>query len=357
MTASHILVTGAFGQVGTAVVAALSDQGHTVTATDLDNAANRRREAAITAQPGVQLYWADLTDADEVGRMVQTVDPRAVVHLAAIIPPFCYARRELARVVNVDATAYLIAAASAMPAPPRFVLASSVAVYGARNPHCADDLLTGRTPRQPSDLYGSHKVMAEDSLMASDLDWVILRLGGVVTAQPRWRIDTEMVAFEALLPTDGRIHTVDVRDVAAAFTSAATTSVSREVFLIGGDATHRTTQGALSANITAAMGLRGVMPLRRPGDPRNDQEWFATDWMDTAASQNVLGFQRHSLPDIFAELRHAVGWRRWPLPLVAPMVRAYLSRHAPYRGVDGCYARPWQAISKRWGDPRPDATE
>jgi nucleoside-diphosphate-sugar epimerase len=357
MTVSHVLVTGAFGQVGTAVVAALSDQGHAVTATDLGIAANRRREVAMTAHPGVQVHWADLTNAAEVDRMVQTVAPSAVVHLAAIIPPFCYARRDLARAVNVDATAYLVAAASAMQAPPRFVLASSVAVYGARNPHCADDLLTARTPRRPSDLYGSHKVMAEDSLMSSDLDWVVLRLGGVLTAQPRWRIDPEMVAFEALLPTDGRIHTVDVRDVAAAFVSATTTSVSREVFLIGGDATHRTTQGAVSADITAAMGLRGGLRLRRPGDPHNSQEWFATDWMDTAASQNVLGFQRHSLPDMFAELRCTVGWRRWPLRLVAPITRAYMSRQAPYRGIPGCYAQPWQAISKRWGDPRPDTIE
>jgi nucleoside-diphosphate-sugar epimerase len=357
MTDSHVLVTGAFGQVGTAVVAALSDQGYAVTATDIGNPANRRREATMTAHPGVQVHWADLTNAVEVDRMVRAVAPSAVVHLAAIIPPFCYARRDLARAVNVDATAYLVAAASAMQAPPRFVLASSVAVYGARNPHCVDDLLTARTPRRPSDLYGSHKVMAEDSLMSSDLDWVVLRLGGVLTAQPRWRIDPEMVAFEALLPTDGRIQTVDVRDVAAAFVSATTTSVSREVFLVGGDGTHRTTQDAISAGITSAMGLRGGLPPRRPGDPRNSQEWFATDWMDTAASQNVLGFQRHSLPDMFAELRRTVGWRRWPMRLVAPMTRAYLSRHAPYRGIPGRYAQPWQAISRRWGDPRPDTIE
>jgi nucleoside-diphosphate-sugar epimerase len=357
MTVSRVLVTGAFGQVGTAVVAALSEQGHAVTATDLGNAANRRREVAMTAHPDVQVHWADLTNAAEVDRMVQAVAPSAVVHLAAIIPPFCYARHELARVVNVDATARLIAAVSAMPTPARFVLASSVAVYGARNPYCADDLLTVHTPRRPSDVYGSHKVMAEDSLMSSDLDWVVLRLGGVLTAQPRWRIDPEMVAFEAVLPTDGRIHTVDVRDVAAAFASATTTSVSREAFLVGGDDTHRTTQGAISADITAAMGLRGGLPPRRPGDPRNSQEWFATDWMDTASSQNVLGFQRHSLPDMFAELRRTVGWRRWPLQLVAPVTRAYLSRHAPYRGIPGRYAQPWEAISKRWGDPRPDATE
>jgi uncharacterized protein YbjT (DUF2867 family) len=68
------------------------------------------------------------------------------------------------------------------------------------------------------------------------------------------------------LPADGRIHTVDVCDVAAAFVSATTTSVSREVFLIGGDDTHRTTQCAIGSAITAAMGLGGGLPPGRNGE-------------------------------------------------------------------------------------------
>ncbi len=57
--------------------------------------------------------------------------------------------------------------------------------------------------------------------------------------------------------------------------------------------------------MTGAMGLVGVLPLGRPGDPDSDLNWFATDWMDTARAQELLSFQHHSLPDIFAETRES----------------------------------------------------
>jgi len=120
--------------------------------------------------------------------LLQAVSPAAIIHLAAIIPPACYARPGLARRVNVDATGLLIDAAAALPNPPRFVQASSVAAYGARNPHPLGDLLTADTPLRPSDVYGVHQMEAENLLRASRLDWVILRLGGVRTAERMgWR--------------------------------------------------------------------------------------------------------------------------------------------------------------------------
>ncbi len=117
-----------------------------------------------------------------------------------MIPPFCYARRRLAQAVNVDATARLVQAASALPNPPRFVQASSIAVYGARNPFRTHELLTASTPVRPTELYGAQKALAERTVTASDLDWVVLRLGGVLTAEPRWTIDRDLIFFEAYCP-------------------------------------------------------------------------------------------------------------------------------------------------------------
>src|SRR6202020_2236713 len=123
-------------------------------------------------------------DPDTVAELLREVSPSAIIHLAAIIPPVCYARPALARRVNVDATGYLAAAAAALPAPPRFIQASSVAAYGARNPHHSSDVLTADTPLRPSDIYGAHKVEAEKLGRASGLDWVALRLGCARPAVP-----------------------------------------------------------------------------------------------------------------------------------------------------------------------------
>jgi nucleoside-diphosphate-sugar epimerase len=353
VTTDCVLVTGAFGLVGSAVVAELAGQGRRVVATDLDVPANRKRAKAFAARPGVEVRWADLTSPTDVETLLAAVAPTAIIHLAAIIPPFCYARPRLARAVNVDATASLVKAASAMPIPPRFVQASSVAVYGARNPYHNDGLLTTSTPLRPNDLYGAHKVMAEQHVTASDLDWAVLRLGGVLLAEPRWTLDRDLIFFEAVLPSDGRIQTVDVRDVAHAFCAATVTDHVREIFLIGGDDTHRITQSSLGTESAAAMGLAGGLPAGRRGNPDDDQAWFATDWMDTEHAQNILAYQRHSLPAMYAEIRTKVGWRRWPLRLLIPALRWYLRRRSPYRGFPGVYADPWGAINQRWGDPRP----
>jgi nucleoside-diphosphate-sugar epimerase len=352
VTTDCVLVTGAFGLVGSAVVGEFAGQGRRVVATDLDVPANRKRAQAHTARPGVEVRWADLTSPTAVEALLAAVAPTAVIHLAAIIPPFCYAQPRLAWAVNVDATSSLVKAASALPIPPRFVQASSVGVYGARNPYRNDGLLTTSTPLRPSDLYGEHKVMAEHCVTASDLDWVVLRLGGVLLAEPRWALDRDLIFFEAVLPSDGRIQTVDVRDVAHAFCAATVTDCVREIFLIGGDDTHRITQASLGTESAAAMGLAGGLPAGRPGNPNDDQAWFATDWMDTERAQNVLAYQRHSLPSMYAETRAKVGWRRWPLRLLASVLRWYLRRRSPYRGFPGVYADPWGAINARWGDPR-----
>jgi nucleoside-diphosphate-sugar epimerase len=349
-----VLVTGAFGLVGSAVVQHLAREGRHVVATDLDVPSNRKKARRLPRSGQVETRWADLTDVGALGALVTSVDPDEIVHLAAVIPPLCYARRNLARMVNVEATASLVRAASALSSPPRFVLTSSVAVYGPRNPHRRTDMLTAATPVDPCDLYGAHKLEAEQVVTSSDLDWVILRLGGVMTPEPRLEAGLDMVYFEGLLPVDGRIQTVDVRDVARAVSAATTIDTTGEVFLIGGDDSHRVVQGTLGSGMTGAIGLGGVLPRGRRGDPGSDHDWFTTDWMDTTRAQKVLSFQRHSLPDMFAETRAKVGWRRWPLGAIAPAMGAFLRSRAPYRRDTGAYADPWGAISRKWGDPSPD---
>ena len=348
-----VLVTGAFGLVGSAVVQALAARGRPVVATDLEVPANRK--AAARLGESVQVRWADLTNPTAVGDLVRDVAPAAIIHLAAIIPPFCYMRRGLARKVNVEATATLLRAAEAQPVPPRFVQASSIAVYGARNPHTLNDVLRPDTPTNPSDIYGAHKVEAETLVRTSSLDWLILRLGGVMSSTFSLDMDVDLISFESVLPTDGRLQTVDVRDVAAAFVAATTVPTTHEVLLIGGDdATHRHTQKSVGSEAATAMGIKGGLPTGRPGNPENDAAWFATDWMDTTRSQEILGFQHHSWPQLLADTRANAGWKRFPIGLAAPLIRAFLRSKSAYQDYPGQLADPWNAIDKKWGDHRPD---
>ncbi|RZT12138.1 nucleoside-diphosphate-sugar epimerase [Mycobacterium sp. BK558] len=349
-----VLVTGGFGLVGSATVRRLAELGRTVVVADLDTPANRK--AAEQLPGGVTVHWADLTDAEQAGRLVAEVAPEVIVHLAAIIPPGIYKNRALARRVNVDATATLLRIAESQPAPPRFVQASSNAVYGARNPHRATGPVTADTPMKHSDLYSAHKAEAETIVRDSSLNWVVLRLGGVLSVDPdAIPFSMDALYFESTLPTDGRLHTVDVRDVAWAFAAATTADVIGEILLIAGDDSHRVLQGQVGPALAAARGLRNGLPTGRKGNPDSDEDWFVTDWMDTTRAQEALNFQHHSWQDMLDEAARRAGPARYVLPLAAPLVKAILQRRAAYWKQPGKYADPWGAVRRKLGDPSPDS--
>ena len=93
----------------------------------------------------------------------------------------------------------------------------------------------------------------------------------------------------------------------AAFAAATTADVAREILLIAGDDSHKLLQKDVGAALAAALGLPGVLPEGRPGDPDDDDGWFLTDWMDTARAQEALAFQHHSWPSMLAEMSAADG--------------------------------------------------
>jgi nucleoside-diphosphate-sugar epimerase len=345
-----VLVTGGFGLVGSETVRQLTTAGRRVAVADLDTPANRKKAKGLP--DGARPHWADLTDPAAVERLVAEVSPSAIVHLAAIIPPPLYRNPGLARKVNVDATVALVRAAEAQQSPPRFVQASSNAVYGSRNPHRVADVVRADTPPRPFELYSKTKYEAEEFVRGSSLEWVVLRLGGVLSPNfSALPLSSDGIFIESALPTDGRIHTVDVRDVGRAFAAATTADVAREILLIAGDESHKLLQKDVGPALAAALGLPGVLPEGRPGDPNDDDGWFLTDWMDTDRAQQALNFQRHSWPDMLAEMSARMGWKRYALRLVAPLARVFLARRAAYRNAPGRYADLWGAIAARLGDP------
>jgi nucleoside-diphosphate-sugar epimerase len=343
-----VLVTGAYGLVGRPVVKRLVADGFTVIAT-------AHRTVKPSLPDSVEVRPVDLTKPDQVDAMVAEVSPTAIVHLAACIPPMCYANRSLARAVNVDATAALVRAASRMPSPPRFVHASSMAVYGSRNPHRFTDLLTPDTPPLASELYGCHKLEAENIVRSSDLDWSILRLAGVITLEPLVDYgDFDSFYFGAVMPADSRCHSVDARDVASAFAAAVTTDAVGEIFMIAGDDSHKRLYGEVERAGVEALGMGALSFPSRPGDPASDSGWYPLDWMDTSRAQQVLAFQRYSCSESNEEIRARAGWKARSLRAVAPAMAALMRRRAPYYKQPGQYADPWGRIRHRFGDPEPD---
>ena len=344
-----VLVTGGFGLVGSATVRRLTELGRNVVATDLDTPANRKAAAKLPS--GVNVRWTDLTDYEQVQRLVFEVAPDAIVHLAAVIAPAIYPIPKVARRVNVDATANLVRAVEGLPKQP---IRPCVQHHsdGLRNPHRTTPPLRAEDAMRPYDVYSGEKSEAEEIVRASKLEWVVLRLGAVLSpdmgALP---VTTDAMYFQAALPSDGRVQTVDVRDVAWAFAAATTADVAREILLIGGDDSHRLTYAEVTSGLVAALGIPGAVPTGRPGDPNSDDDWFVTDWMDTTRAEEALQFQHHSWPDLTAELAEKYRLLHYPGRLIAPMVRLFMARRFPYRNAPGRYADPWGAIRAKLSEP------
>lgn len=183
----HVLVTGAGGFVGAALVQRLVG-GNTPWPGPLQLTLVDRVPAPPALAEGVVWHEGSFADPALLARLA--VDPpHCVFHLASV--PGALAEREpaLGLQANLLDTVALfdglaLPARQGRATAPRVVFASSVAVYGELGP---SPLHEGRRP-QPTLSYGTHKWMAElllaDHSRRGELDGCSLRLPGVVARPP-----------------------------------------------------------------------------------------------------------------------------------------------------------------------------
>ncbi len=160
---TRILVTGASGFVGRAVVAALASQGSAVRAAV-------RRPPQRPFVDGVEVVaHPDLAQAFDWHPLLEGADQ--VVHLAGIAHAGRGVTSKLYDQINRRATARL-AAAAARAGVAHFVFVSSIR---AQSGPAAGHTLTERDGPAPTDAYGRSKLAAEAAVRASGVPFTILR--------------------------------------------------------------------------------------------------------------------------------------------------------------------------------------
>jgi nucleoside-diphosphate-sugar epimerase len=163
----RVLVTGAAGFLGNALVKRLVSDGQDVVASDLaqDNA--------------TELRACDLTRQDEVEHLLRDQPIDTIIHAGAVSGPMVMADRplEIWR-INVTGTAYLLQAALRSKVS-RFVLCSSVDVYGPDPIGLIDE----DAAFAPQSVYGASKMAAEAALAGYacqyGIDGVAVRLAWI----------------------------------------------------------------------------------------------------------------------------------------------------------------------------------
>ncbi|MFD7079569.1 NAD-dependent epimerase/dehydratase family protein [Streptomyces sp. NPDC059918] len=154
----RVLVTGAYGFVGNAVIRRLAEAGHAAVALT-----HRPADVPVPELPVSEVFHGDIRDRKALAAALDGVE--SVCHLAALTRVReSFERPEEYHAVNADGTVALLDALAAVSPSltPRVILGSTAAVYGApeRQPIGED------TVPAPSNPYGVSKLAADDALRA-----------------------------------------------------------------------------------------------------------------------------------------------------------------------------------------------
>ena len=313
-----VLLTGALGNIGFFTLQALLAEGHDVVAFDLES--RRARKLASGFDGRAHFVWGDITNPESLRYALEGVD--AVIHLAAIIPPYSDRAPDLARRVNLDGTHNLIAQMEASATAKRLVFASSQGVFGDvqdREPPLGVD-----TPVSPTDEYGRHKVECEQSIRQSRLHWSILRLAAVTPLHLQAQDPSIMFEFSP----DARFEFLHPADAGTAFARAVSCEASvGKILHIAGGASCRMTYYDF---INALMGAIGIGPIPIDAFVRRQPPRYFGDWVDTAESQHLLQYQKRGLDAQLEDMRNDVGAQRHFIRLVRPLATWFVTRSSAY---------------------------
>jgi D-erythronate 2-dehydrogenase len=278
----RIIITGAGGFVGRVLLTALND-GHDVVALD----------TRLGSLAGIE---GDLCDPDVLDRAFAG-GCDAVIHLATVPGGAAEQDPETAKRVNVDGTMALIEASARAGSTPRFIFASSIAVFGDPLPAHVDD----DTALAPKMLYGAHKAMMEEWIATQTrrgaISGLSLRFPGIL-ARPRGPSGMKS-AFMSNVFHDlkaGEAISLPVSPGATMWLMSVSQLVSNLLHALNGDATGsitlpalRVTMAELVANVANATGADPGLASYAP-DPEI-QAGFGNQPPLTTARADTLGFR------------------------------------------------------------------
>ncbi len=163
---AKVLVTGAQGCIGSWVVKRLLERGDDVVVYDLEHKPVRIKKITSPDLLGkLQFEIGQIEDTAAVKDLVKREEVTHIVHLAAVLMPFCQAQPVLGGLINVVGTLNVFEAARDAGWPVRIVYASSSAVWGPEHSY-EDRKLSEDDPLRPATHYGVFKQANEGNARA-----------------------------------------------------------------------------------------------------------------------------------------------------------------------------------------------
>lgn len=181
---ANILLTGATGFIGSRLALYLADRGYDCTCLvrDMTVLTTRHDTLPLLRQDHIEWVQGDLDDTGQLDDIMGACRPDIILHVAGLTPhtqpqdPSEYDR------VNVKASQTLLEAAISASQThgiaPKFIYASTVAVYGA--PQLNDGIVREDDITAPASPYARSKAGFEDILRGqTDIPYAILRYANI----------------------------------------------------------------------------------------------------------------------------------------------------------------------------------
>ena len=311
-----VLITGAFGNIGTSAIDKLLKQGHKVRGFDLKTGVNEKTAQRFKGQ--IEVVWGDVSNPDDATAVVKDQD--VVIHLAFIMPPATEDRPEWSREINIGGTKNILSAMKTISPSSKIIFSSSLSVFGdtqnQQPPRTVSD------PVQPADNYTKQKVECEGLLQESGLDWCVFRFA-VVPPMKLSGVEELPKMFD--FPLEMRIEFLHPSDAGLALANAVSSEeVWGKLLLIGGGSSGQLYYRDFIGRMMEAMGI-GMLPDRAFGSKA-----AYNDWLDTSESQKLLNYQQHTFDEFVQEIALSLGFKRYIIPLFRPLARRWMLGKSPY---------------------------
>lgn len=328
--AMKILITGAFGNIGKAVIEEADKRRHEVVVFEIDN--EKTRKAAKSYKSKVEhVIFGDIRSFEDVKRAVEQSD--VVIHLAAVLPPLSKKNRELTMSVNYEGTVNLIKAIKDTKSDLPLVFTSSASVMGPTQ--LQNRLVNRNDPLVVTGNYEESKIKCEEYLKANFDNYLVFRLAGVLPTFSARSFTSMLPYMEEIfdMHPNMRLEMITAQDVATALVSGAEklkygTTEKNQAYILGGGKRNgwQLRGGEFLSSLFGALSL-----------PVPDQECFTKDinayhldWYDTEKAQQEFSFQNNSIDDYITSLKKQFGKFKVAIILFRKTIIKRIAKLSPY---------------------------
>ncbi|MHA1104947.1 MAG: NAD-dependent epimerase/dehydratase family protein [Promethearchaeota archaeon] len=319
MEKTKVLLTGASGTVGIDIFKELLSRSDIYDIRLFLRASKKNKKRFIPYSTKVEIIWGSIENYEEVKIAVEDQD--VVIHSAAVIPSASHYDPKIVNLVNVEGTRNIINSMLLQKKQTKIIYTSSIALYGDRikNPNIKITDPVKITPGHP---YAESKLAAEHLIQESGLDHIIFRLS--------YCTSTNMLKFRPVMfdmPLKTSVEIIDTRDVALALVNAIEThEIWGKTFNLGGGEKCQIEFGEHLDDMLEIMGFgRHFFP---------EEAFVKSDshcgFYDTREIEEILKFQNHNLSDFYADVKKWIGFKRFLVPLVRPIIRWLLLKRSKY---------------------------